>query len=505
LNPNVTALQRLNIADLLLPLDDTSGIPLYRQVYAGLRDAILEGRLPPGTRIPSSRRLAEYLAVSRSTVLVAFDQLTAEGFLIGAVGSGSRVSDHLPPPPPPPEADIPMASSLGMLSRRGRSLVELPRPARPRSPGPLAFRQGQPPVDGFPLDVWRRLAARCYRTISTADLYHGSPYGLERLREAIVTVALARGIRCDPRQVVVLASAQEAMELVCRILLDPGDQAWIEDPAWSGGHAALLSAGARVVPVPVDEAGLRVEVGIERAPGARLAYVTPSHQYPMGVTLSLERRTTLLHWAREHAAWILEDDYDSEFRYADRPLPALQGLDQAGCVIYVGTFNKTLFPALRLAYLILPDALIDGVREARAIGGQHPRVVDQAILSDFIEEGHYARHLKHARTLGRERRDTLIRAAAERLHGLEVAHTDTGLHVVGWLPAGTDDRRVSAAALRHDVEAAPLSAYYLGPSPRPGLVLGYGSLTTGQIRDGMARLAAAVAEANTEGHAARRA
>ena len=506
MDPERKTPHRVNITDLLLPLDDTSGIPLYRQVYEGLRDAIIEGRLPPGARIPSTRRLAEYLAVSRTTVLVAFEQLAAEGFLVGAVGSGSRVSDQLPPAPPLPEAD-PRAATISVtveISRRGRSLLELPRPSRQLSPGPKAFRTGQPPVDGFPLEVWRRLASRRHRTLTSADLHHGSAQGLRKLREAIVTVAVARGIRCEPEQVLVLASAQEAMELVCRMLLDPGDEAWLEDPAWSGAHAALVAAGAHIVPVPVDGAGLGVEVGILTAPQARLAYVTPSHQYPMGVTMSRDRRTMLLEWAQEHGAWILEDDYDSEFRYADRPLPALQSLDRTGRVVYVGTFNKTLFPALRLAYLLLPEKLIDAFREARGIGGQHPPAIDQGILSEFIAEGHYARHLKHARALGRERRDTLLSTAARRLEGLEVTHTDTGLHTVGWLPEETDDRSVSLAALRHGVEAAPLSAHYLAACPRPGLVLGYGALTTRQITDGVERLSAALDEVIRPARAGRR-
>lgn len=487
----------VNIADLLLPLDSTSQAPLNRQVYQGLREAILQGRLPAGARIPSTRRMAESLAVSRTTVLTAFEQLVAEGFLVGTVGSGSRVSSLVPPPRVQrrdPAADA--SAAAGVWSLRGRSLIEMPRPDLRVTPGSQAFRTGQPPVDGFPLEVWRRLSSRSHRRLSTADLYHGPAHGLLRLREAIATLAIARGIRCDPGQVLVLASAQEAMDLACRTLLDTGDEAWLEDPAWSGGRAAILAAGARIVPVPVDEAGLRVDAGIDAAPRARLAYVTPSHQYPTGVTMSVERRRALLGWAHEQAAWILEDDYDSEFRYVDRPLPALKSLAAADRVIYVGTFNKTLFPALRLAYMILPDPLIDGFRRARGIGGQHAPAIDQAILSDFIAGGHYARHLTRARALGRERRDALVRAAG-RVPALEFTHTDTGLHAVGWLPAGTDDRRVSVAALAHGIEAAPISTYYLGPCPRPGLVIGYGALTTRQIREGVRRLAVAIDEAGT--------
>ncbi|MCI0434612.1 MAG: PLP-dependent aminotransferase family protein [Gemmatimonadetes bacterium] len=484
----------VSIPDILLPLDNTSATPLKRQVYLALRDAIQRGRLPPGSRVPATRRMAEYLAVSRTTVLAAFDQLVAEGFLIATVGSGSRVADHIPVSSPPGPAVS--AGSVGppaALSRSGRSVVALPRPDRRSSTGPHPFRTGQPPVDGFPLDVWRRLASRIHRSLTAADLYHGPAQGLARLREGIVTLALARGIRCDARQVLVVSSAQEAMELTCRMMLDPGDEAWLEDPAWLGAHAALLMAGARVAPVPVDEWGLLVDAGIAAAPRAKLAYVTPSHQYPTGVTMSVDRRRKLLEWARDHNAWIMEDDYDSEFRYTDRPLPALRSLTGADRVIYIGTFNKTLFPALRLAYIIVPDELLDAFVRARAIGGQHPPVLDQAVLSEFIAGGHYARHLTRVRALGRERRDALV-SAATRSRILEFTHTDTGLHTVGWLPPGVNDLGVSDAALRHGIEVAPLSGYCLGPCPRPGLLMGYGSLTTRQIEEGVERLAAAIGE-----------
>jgi GntR family transcriptional regulator/MocR family aminotransferase len=491
-------LRRADIADFLLPLDEASAVPLYRQVYEGVRNGILEGRLPPGARLPSTRRLAEYLDVSRTTVLVAFEQLVAEGFLEAAVGSGSRVASHVAPP----RSASRISSSVSAtpdpnVSDRCRLAVAVPRPARPRAPGPGAFRTGQPPVDIFPLDVWRRLAARCGRRLTTHDLFHGAAAGLPELRDAIVSIAVARGIRCERTHVMILASAQEAIDLTCRLLLDPGDDVWLEDPAWSGARAATVAAGARIVPVSVDREGLRVDDGIRASPGAKLVYVTPSHQYPMGVAMSLQRRMRLMAWAREHRAWIIEDDYDSEFRYAERPLAALRSLDGADRVLYVGTFNKTLFPALRLAYLILPDALIDVFHEARGTAGEHAPTIDQLVLTEFITGGHYARHLKQARAAGRTRRDALLSAAAQRLAALEFTDVDTGLHVVGWLPAGSDDRRVSAAALGHDVEAAPLSAFYIGACPRPGLVLGYGSLSTRQISDGVVRLARALDEAGT--------
>jgi GntR family transcriptional regulator/MocR family aminotransferase len=277
------------------------------------------------------------------------------------------------------------------------------------------------------------------------------------------------------------------------VLLDAGDRAWIEDPGWMGFRGALRAAGARAVPVPVDTEGLVVERGIELAPEARLAYVTPSHQFPCGVTLSLERRLLLLDWAARQEAWVLEDDYDSEYRYAGRPLTALQGLDSRARVVYIGTFNKTVFPSLRLAYLVVPSALREAFLTVRGVGGHHAPLAEQGILTDFISQGHYARHLRRMRAIGRERRDAFLDAARRELPGLlEILEAETGLHVVGWLPGNLDDRKVSDAAARNGVEAAALSTFYVGGCPRPGLVLGYASVTPREIRAAMRRLADAI-------------
>ncbi|HWB37426.1 MAG TPA: PLP-dependent aminotransferase family protein, partial [Rugosimonospora sp.] len=333
--------------DLLIALDTRADEPLHRQLYRGVREAIRSGRLRPGVRIPSTRRLAQHLGVSRWTVLAAFDQLVAEGYVVGAVGSGSRVAFELPDPMPDP-VELPPATTdvparQARLSGRGRLLQGIRH--RPGVPYPKPFWTGIPPVDEFPVRLWARLAARRYRRLGQAELYHGPAAGYQPLREAIVAhLRAARGVRASAGQVVVVASAQEAMELAARLLLDPGDTAWIEDPSWPGARGALTGAGARIVPVPVDSDGLSVEHGIALAPEGRLAYVCPSHQYPAGVTLGAERRQALLAWADSHDAWILEDDYDSEYLHAKRPLTALQGLDQAGRVLYIGTFNKTLFP-----------------------------------------------------------------------------------------------------------------------------------------------------------------
>jgi GntR family transcriptional regulator/MocR family aminotransferase len=485
----------VEVSELLITLDSKAAEPLHRQLYRGVREAILSGRLPAGIRVPSTRRLAEDLGVSRSTVLVAFDQLVAEGYIVGAVGSGSFVArlipDHLLETRRGEPTTAPRESGSPRIATRNRELQRFLRARSGLYPG--AFYPGVPPVDAFPWSLWCRLAARRDRHLDRRQLYHGFAAGHLPLREAIVAhLSAARGVRCTPNQVLVVSSAQEAVELVCLVLLDPGDAVWLEDPGYAGWSGALVAAGARIVPVPVDGEGLIVERGLAAEPRARLALVTPSHQYPTGVTLSLERRLALLQWASRTGAWIVEDDYDSEYRYAGRPLTALQGLDSAERVLYIGTFNKTLFPALRLGYLVAPENVVEWLLRTRRIGGQHAHTLDQMTLADFMVEGHYARHLRRMRMVCRERRDALLAAAKRELPNLlEITHADTGLHTVGWLPLGVDDRQVCAAAFEQGVEAAALSTYHIGPCARGGLLLGYGGVKPGEIDDGMRRLAAA--------------
>lgn len=483
---------------LHIPLDPDAPEALHGQLYRGMRDAILSGRLSAGVRIPSTRWLAHDLDVSRTTVLVAFDQLVAEGYVVGVVGSGSFVArqlpDHLLQVRQATVAAGPPVGTAAPIAARIAQLRAIPREGPRVSHHGAAFRLGVPPVDEFPVSVWSRLATRHYRDLVAAPLYHGPPNGTLALRQAIVTFhAAGRGVRCTPDQVIVVSSAQEALDLACRVVLDPGDPAWFEEPGYSGARGALVAAGARIVPVPIDGEGLAVERGIALAPRARLAYVTPSHQYPTGVTLSLERRLALLDWAAHSEAWILEDDYDSDYRYSGRPLTALQGLDVAGRVLYIGTFNKTVFPALRLAYLVVPQGLADAVRTVRTLGGHHAPPIEQAILADFLAEGHYARHVHRMRKVCRERRDCLIAAAQREAPDLlEVARPETGLHTVARLPQGVDDKRVSSAAAECGIEVAPLSNYYAGPCSRGGLVLGYGGVRPSEICTGMRQLAGVI-------------
>jgi GntR family transcriptional regulator/MocR family aminotransferase len=482
-------------ATLFIRLDSRLREGLQQQIYASIRRAILEGIVLPGTRLPSSRALASDLGVSRTTTLLAVQQLQAEGYVSARRGSGTSVADELPD-------DLVQRSGVGpvsrprhpRLSRRGTAVVAVPSGAHRLDGPPRAFRLGTPGVDLFPVGLWARLANRRLRSVTSAQLDYGDPAGLRVLREAIAShVQTARGTRCGPDQVLVVAGAQQGFELVCRLLLDPGDRAWMEEPGYPGARSALRAAGARTVPVPVDAEGLDVELGARRAGDAHLVYVTPSHQYPLGVPMSLPRRLALLTWARAARAWVIEDDYDSEFRYGARPVPCLHGLDVDGRVIYVGSFSKTLFPALRLGFLIVPLDLRERLVAARAAADQHPPTIDQAVLADFIVEGHFARHLRRMRVVYRERLEALI-AAAERFCGgaLRVRPVQTGLHALADLD-GVDAVRASQEAAARGVEAAPLSAYFAGSERRAnGLVLGFGAVRPDASRRGMERLAAAI-------------
>jgi GntR family transcriptional regulator/MocR family aminotransferase len=351
-----------------------------------------------------------------------------------------------------------------------------------------------PAADTLPLKIWANLAARHWRASASEHLGYGDPAGYRPLREAIAAhLGKARAVVCDADQVIIVAGTQQALDLASRILLDPGDSAWIEDPGFVGARGALIGAGARIVPVPVDDEGIVVSVGVRRDPRARLAYVTPSHQYPLGVAMSLSRRLELLSWACQAGSWVLEDDYDSEFRYTGRPLASLQGLDKQGRVIYMGTFSKVLFPAMRLSYLAVPHGLTDVFTSALALSGGPPPTHTQAVLVDFLAEGHFLRHIRRMRSVYAERQEALVQAS-ERVLGdlLDVRPSETGLQIMGWLPDGIDDRVVSRRAADLGVVAPPLSSYHLEGSPRPGLLLGYAAHTPSQIRNAVRQLATAI-------------
>jgi GntR family transcriptional regulator / MocR family aminotransferase len=484
----------------MLGLDRGVGVPLHRQLYEGLREAILSGRLRPGARLPSTRTLADDLGASRNTVLAAFGQLLAEGYVEGRVGAGTTVASTLPETllrAHPETRGTERPGRRPRLSRRGALIVGTRAAVVRGAPAARPFRPGLPGLELFPFDLWTRLLARRWRRVPRQLLDYGDPAGYAPLREAIAAyLREARAVRCDAGQVIVVTGAQQAVDLAARVLLDPGDTAWVEDPGYPGARGALVAAGIRLAPVPVDGDGLDVGRGARQAPHARLVYVTPSHQYPLGVTMSLHRRLALLEWASRSGAWILEDDYDSEYRYAGRPLAALQGLDTAGRVIYAGTFSKVLFPSLRLGYLVVPPELVDAFVAARALADRHSPSVTQAALADFIDSGHFARHVRRTRALYAERQAALVRAVRRALPGLlDVAPAEAGMHLLGWLPAGVDDGHAARAALAHEVDTPPLSGFRARPGrrgERGGLILGYAAYSPREIDDACERLAAAL-------------
>lgn len=485
------------------PVDTGLDVPLYQQLYTHLRRAILSGDLKPGMRLPSTRALAEELNVSRNTVLNAYQQLLAEGYLDGRVGKGTFVTRVLPeqllisaePGQPvdtqPAETQRPRFSehaALQLAAPRMSEVVPSPSGASPRP-----FRIGVPALQAFPYKLWSRLVVRRARNMPPEAFTYQNLRGYRPLREAIAAhITVSRRVQCAPEQIIILPGAQGGLDLAARMLINPGDAVWMEDPGYLPARGALLGAGAQIVPVPVDREGLVVEAGIARAPQARLAYVTPSHQFPLGVTLSLKRRLALLDWAKSAEAYILEDDYDSEYRFARRPLPALQGLAEreTGRVIYVGTFSKVLFPALGIGYLVLPPALVEAFEKVRTFINVHPPMLEQLVLTDFIVEGHLMRHLRKMRSLYAERRAALLAAAWEM--PLDIHPPDTGIHCVGWLPEGMDDLALVREAARHDIDLVPVSRFSIEPLARKGILLGYSEYSVEQIQDGIRRLARAM-------------
>jgi GntR family transcriptional regulator / MocR family aminotransferase len=470
--------------------------PLAQQVYQALRQAILSGEAGPGARLPSTRALARDLGVSRNTVLLAYDQLLAEGYLAGRRGSGSFVAPALPDATP--GAGTRRASTVRAarprLSAYGRRVTSLGDVAPPQASDhlPYDFRYGVPAVSDFPHRRWRRLIGRVAREASPASMGYGATMGQASLRAALAAyLRRVRGVVCDPEQVLIVNGSQQALDLATRVLLEPGDRVVIEEPHYQGARRVFLGAGARLVPGPVDAEGLDVRRLPRDAAQARVAYVTPSHQFPLGGIMSLARRLALLDWARRARAYVFEDDYDSEYRYEGRPVEAVQALDTRGHVIYVGTLSKVLFPALRVGYLILPPALIATFRAAKWLADRHTPTLEQSVLAEFIRHGDFERHLRRARTRNAARRAALLDAVATSLAGrTEIAGANAGVHLVLWLiglSSGALPRLVARAAAE-GVGVYPIAPYYLRPPTRQGLILGYGSLDEEKIREGIRRL-----------------
>ena len=487
--------QPIALRELPLALK-SDGRSLQAAICEALRSAMQDGRLRPGARLPSSRDFARQLRVARGTVVLAYEQLTAEGYLRGARGAGTTIVESLPERWFMPSRARPPGEKAARhiaLSKRGEHLSRSPFPIS-RLPAPRPFRPHAPAVDAFPGALWGRLLARHARNARPDRLREADARGYQPLREAIAEhLRVYRGVGCSADQVVIGGGTQQILALLARLLLDEGDAVWMEDPGHFGAREVLRGAGARLVPVPVDRAGIDVNAGIEAAPEARMVYVTPARQSPLGATLSLERRVKLLEWARRSDAWILEDDYDSEFRYDGRPLPALQGIDRHGVVIYIGTFTKSMFPGIRLACAVLPDALVGPFASALSLVSRHVPLLPQLALCDFISEGHFGRHLRRMRVLYAERREALLGALqSEIAEQLEIVGSSAGLEVVARLPPGMNDRAVTKVALALDLEMIPLSRYAIRPLQRGGLVLGFGAVSAARTRRAVSTLRSAL-------------
>jgi GntR family transcriptional regulator/MocR family aminotransferase len=465
--------------------------PLHRQVYDAFRAMILERRLQSGQQIPSTRALADELGISRIPVLDAYAQLLAEGYIESRAGAGTFVaislSDRLLGGRPS-AADVVKGRPSDAISRAS---ALLPVEGVSWFQGSGAFSVGQIAYDHFPFRVWSDLVTYHARRVRASSLNYSDPMGSEEFREVIASyLRTARAVHCDASQIMVVNGSQHALDLSARVLLDAESPVWIEEPGYQFLRHTLTLSGCRLVPVPVDSDGLDVATGVKLCRNARAAYVTPSHQYPLGTTMSTARRLQLLEWAHGSGAWIVEDDYDSEYRYESMPVASMQGLDAGARVIYIGTFSKTLFPSLRLGYIVIPPTLVDRFRAVRQANDLCPSHLYQAALADFISGGHFARHIRKTRQLYAERRDALAQALRKEFGSdKEILGAEAGMHLVITLPPGMSDQKISARAAQENLWLWPLSAAYAGTkNVRQGFILGFGGTKADEMLHQVRRL-----------------
>ncbi|HKH98282.1 MAG TPA: PLP-dependent aminotransferase family protein [Candidatus Sulfotelmatobacter sp.] len=486
--------KRTTAFELVLP-PRIRGIAAYRWLYDSLRSEILHGRLRPGARLPATRDLAGQYALSRGTIVNAFEQLKSEGYVEGNVGSGTYVSKVLPEELLRVRVGEGQRPSSPATPRRrfsgyGRRVRLFPgyenRPTR-------AFRSNLPALDLFPTSLWAQITARRARHISRNQLMRCDALGFLPLRQAVAQyLGTSRGVRCVAEQVAILSGVQEALDLAARLFLNPGEVVCLESPGYPGAALAFRAFGAKIRAAGVDDDGIRVRELPRR--GVRLLYITPGHQFPLGATMTLPRRLQVLEWARQSGAVIFEDDYDSEFRYSGRPIPALQGLDRSGSVLYAGSFSKVLFPSLRLGYLVAPPDLLERLEAIKSLTSRHTPLLEQLVLSDFIVEGHFGRHLRRMRQVYAERLSVLLKEAKGELTGmLNISNVEAGLQTVGWLCPAISSESAAAAAAQRGVEVTPLNRYSYGKDAPEGLQLGFAAIDAKEIRRGIQGLALALA------------
>jgi GntR family transcriptional regulator/MocR family aminotransferase len=472
-------------APLGLVLDAASQTPLHRQIGEQVRRAILERRLTPGQRLPSSRLMASELDVARGTVLLAMDQLIAEGYVVAQAASGLSVADDLPdemltaPRGQPASPAANDDADISALSRRARAGLREAMPGFGFEEAPLAFPTGQPDREAFPFALWAKLLEREWRQPSWTVAGALHPFGHAGLRSAIaVYLGAARGFACTPDSIVITTGVRQSLSLLAWLALDPDEAAWIEEPGFVGTREALALAGVRAVPVPIDEQGFAVERAMAAEPRAKLAVVAPAHHFPLGTVLGLQRRLELLSWAERHKGWIAEDDYDGEYRYAGRPLAPLRALDRSGRVAFLASFSKLLFPALRLSYVVLPEALVPAAEKRMAAAPARASLLGQGALARFIADGHLATHLRRTRLLYAARQEALLAGLERHLaRWLECTRDPGGMHLIARPTAAVapdfDDRAVCMAAARAGIALSPLSACHAGRRRLHGLILGY--------------------------------
>jgi GntR family transcriptional regulator / MocR family aminotransferase len=474
---------------LAIPLSERTG-PLFRQVYARLRKAILSGTLCSGDKLPSTRDLSEQLGISRTVVLLAYDQLLAEGFVVGRKGSGTYVSSAV-------SASVSAVSRNSVklrLSRFGLAAAEawsrVNYPQRPARRLPYDFAYGISDVEIFPFAAWRRILMRCARRAPISELDYGPPGGNAALREAICThLRRSRAVACDTSQVIVVNGSQQALDLIARVLIETGDSVALEDPSYQGTREVFRAAGARVIPVPVDRLGLDPS---KLPSDARLTVVTPSHQFPTGVILPLARRLALLQWAKRRNAIIIEDDYDGEFRYDGQSLDSLQGLDHEGRVIYIGTFSRTIFSTLRIGYLIAPRRLVRAFLSAKWLSDRQTATLEQQTLAEFISTGLYERYLRRVRRRNASRRDALLSAIRTHFKDrVEVTGFEAGGHIVLWPHHRISEKSIIKRAASQGVRVYGISGYSLKKTAGNGIILRYSRMNETEIREAIRRLSTA--------------
>ncbi|MEO0759434.1 MAG: PLP-dependent aminotransferase family protein [Cyanobacteria bacterium J06648_16] len=478
--------------DLVLALDNQLATPLHQQVYAQLRQAILTGRLQANQRLPATRSLAKSLGISRTTVTQGYDQLISEGYLQTRVGSGTFVCSELPESLLQVESPTTAAPILGEISLSPYAERVQTIPSRPPSKrAEIDFRYGSPALDLFPTQLWKQLLARQMERANWLG-YAPSAMGDEGLRGAIATyIRQSRGVCCQPEQILITGGSQQALDLIARLILRPGDAIAFEEPGYAGARQIFATSGATVVPIPVDRDGLVVEQ--VKTANPRLVYVTPSHQFPTGALMSLPRRLALLQWAKASGVMVIEDDYDSEYRYGGRPVPALQGLDSGSCVFYVGTFSKVMFPGLRMGYLVVPEPLLSVFEKGKWLTDRQPPALTQRALGEFIQAGHLERHLRRMRVCYGRRRQALVAALLQQFgEAVQVLGDQAGLHIMTRWTFGLSDEAVVERAARQGVAVYSARRQYLNPQRQGEFVFGYAELDEGTLAEGTRRLSEAL-------------